>query len=99
MGKKQKELEIFVTGLTKEESDKLRSAKNKRPANCYLCRREEGKESTTVGLNDNVLVYHPIEMGLIKKRVTAKKEAFIINYFICKECAVLLGIQKDLIIE
>lgn len=88
---------VYLTGISEEDlSTEVKKSKNL-PKVCYLCKRKEGstsfghiieKETGKKYFNRPI-----INLGTIKRKISEEVESL---YLLCPECAVLLGIEKDL---
>ena len=92
---KGKELRRFCTGMTisevKKEIKVIEKGK-KAPKRCYLCKRAEGDKSVVVAPDDKKEPYFLAEIVLLPVQRKITKD-WMFEYFLCWECAVLLGLK------
>lgn len=90
---KKKEIRRCCTGLTEEEVKKEIKALEKgkkTPKKCYLCKRPEGGMSVVLTPDEKEpFFYAKIALVPVKRKAT---EDWVFDYFLCWECAVLVGL-------
>ncbi len=88
---------IYLTGLTVKEISK--QSGKKMPRICYLCKRQEGELSFGHIKEESGKTFFnrpKIDLGKIEKKISDNITSV---YLMCTECAVLLGMEKDIKFE
>ncbi len=93
---KKKEMKRLCTGLTISDLRKdIRAMEKgkKAPKKCYLCKRPEGDKSVLLTPDVKKPYVTPkITLFPVQRRVT---EDWVFDYFLCWECALLVGLRAD----
>ena len=93
----KKGIRRLCTGMTRDELKKNIKAfeKGKKSVRrCYLCKRPEGSQSILLTLDKDEPLSWPVKLNLIKRKVS---DDFAFEYYICLECAVLVGMKSNTI--
>ncbi|RPJ09031.1 MAG: hypothetical protein EHM36_04725 [Deltaproteobacteria bacterium] len=91
---KKKEMKRLCTGMTVSDLRKdIRTLEKgkKAPKKCYLCKRREGDKSVLLTPDEKKPYALPkITLVPVQRRVT---EDWVFDYFLCWECALLVGLH------
>jgi hypothetical protein len=86
---------IHYTGFTTKEIKELKTGSSL-PRVCYVCRRKENDMSYGLIREESGKIFYNkpvIDLGEINRKID---DGVYASYLVCPECAVLLGIEKDL---